>query len=712
MIGKKILQLFYISFTFLLIVKATEISDITFANLSVIALSEAYPHLGWEASFDFSIEDASTIKQGDTFTLNLEHVYRLLLNGDNSSNMTISLDDGTDIFNCYVAQQAAYLYPNTIFVCEAIGNFSAYSLITGNITFGLTFSSGDSAYEYELEGANYYENGTTTVSFGDQMSTDIIFDSSSFDMDFYFISRTTSYDSIEVYYLGMNCPSGHLVGGTETIDFDSTDEGLDIDCSSVQVYVSNEFNDWWLPKSYNETDADTLCFDDTLMISVGESKPEDMLFVNVLQTITSGATTVLHDINMQYTCMDTTYNTTYVTSISTYNMLSIKQGYQAAAAAARNIAIETSSIPITSTTTTGWTGSYTTTYSTESTFVTGSNSETTPEIVYHVETPSTELVSTTTTGWTGSYTTTYSTESTFVTGSNSETTPEIVYHVETPSTELVSTTTTGWTGSYTTTYSTESTFVTGSNSETTPEIVYHVETPSTELVSTTTTGWTGSYTTTYSTESTFVTGSNSETTPEIVYHVETPSTSMVSSTSSSSINTTTLSTVLSLPSSSSITITSSNRTSSVLTSTPGTSIISTISNSLSTVSSSKSSSIVTPPSSIKSDKTTSSTIVPPVIVTSNDVTTSTETVTTESITSSTTTLSSGASSSVPPVSTGDIVSTTTKSTKNSTTSTSSLFSRSQITSESTYVVQSSTSSTSVPQVTQYVGTGNTKKQTG
>ena len=59
---------------------------------------------------------------------------------------------------------------------------------------------------------------------------------------------------------------------------------------------------------------------------------------------------------------------------------------------------------------------------------------TTPEKIYHVDTPSVAvLLSTTTTAGPYDYTTTVSTQSTYVVGSNGMTTPEKIYHVDTPS---------------------------------------------------------------------------------------------------------------------------------------------------------------------------------------------------------------------------------------------------------------------------------------
>ncbi|GAV54687.1 hypothetical protein ZYGR_0AR00100, partial [Zygosaccharomyces rouxii] len=183
--------------------------------------------------------------------------------------------------------------------------------------------------------------------------------------------------------------------------------------------------------------------------------------------------------------------------------------------------------PVLTTEYTPYSGSVTSTYSTESTWVTGTDGKTTPETIYHVETPTTPPVLTTEyTGYSGNITSTYSTESTYVTGTDGKTTPETIYHVETPTTPpVLSTSFTGYNGNGTSTFSTESTWVTGTDGKTTPETIYHVETPTTPpVLSTEYTGYSGNATSTYSTESTWVTGTDGKTTPETIYHVETPTT--------------------------------------------------------------------------------------------------------------------------------------------------------------------------------------------
>ncbi|CAI4043808.1 Sag1p SKDI_10G2110 [Saccharomyces kudriavzevii IFO 1802] len=481
---------------------AANIDDISFSNLEIAPLtSNKQPDQGWTASFDFTIADASSIKEGDEFSLSMPHVYRVKLS-DVSQTTTISLKDGTEAFKCYVSQQAAYLHENTIFRCTALTKLSSYNTIDGSITFSLNFSNGNSKYEYELENAKFFKSGPMLVQLGDQMSDVVSFDSATFTENVLHSGRTTGYDSFESYHLGMRCPNGYFLGGTEKIDYDNSEQNVNLDCSSVQVYSSNDFNDWWFPQSYNDTNADVSCFGSSLWITLDEKLDNgEMVWVNALQSLPAGTNTVDHALQFQYSCFDTIANTTYATQFSTTREFIVYQGKNLATASANTSTTTTGWVSATttgwtSTTTTGWTSIYASTYSTESTVTIGKDTQTTPEVIIHEGTSSTQLASTTKTGWTSTYASTYSTESTVTSGEDTQTTPEVIIHEGTSSTQLASTTKTGWTSTYASTYSTESTVTSGEDTQTTPEVIIHEETPSIQLTSTTvliestTIGWT------------------------------------------------------------------------------------------------------------------------------------------------------------------------------------------------------------------------------
>ncbi|KAK5778554.1 hypothetical protein RI543_004222 [Arxiozyma heterogenica] len=531
------------------ITRAAEITNITFSDLSLAPSGPRNPALAWLTTFNFNIDDASTIRKGDTFSVDLANVYRVKFNNE-SAIMDIKLADGTIAFLCYVSQQGSYKYDTSIFTCIAQEDLTSYNSISGEISFSLSFNNGGSTkYEPELIGAKLFKAGTQSISLNSQLSAIVSFATTINSDRFYSLGRTTTYNSMESYYLNMNCSSGYIISGKETINYDYQNGGYKLDCSSLQVATSNNLNDFLFPLNASTSNIDYFCFDDTVTINVGESAFDSLLFINGLQSAPNNVNSIVHRLDAAYTCMNTIASTTYSTSFSVINTFVVTQGQNYAVVTFDPLPIVSSTlylttntpqIIVTSTTTTGWTGSFRSTYSTETTVITDSLGSTTPEVIIHIETPSTftvpltTITSATTTGWTGSFRSTYSTETTVITDSLGSTTPEVIIHIETPSTftvpltTITSATTTGWTGSFRSTYSTETTVITDSLGSTTPEVIIHIETPSTftvpltTITSATTTGWTGSFRSTYSTETTVITDSLGFTTPEVIIHIETP----------------------------------------------------------------------------------------------------------------------------------------------------------------------------------------------
>lgn len=304
------------------LVFAAEITAISFSGLSYSPLTAYhYPHQGWKASFDFSIKDS--VSKGDYFDLSMAHVYRVKFDNDNSS-MIAQLQDGTQAFQCYVTQQAAYKFEETKLRCAALKELS--SSLSGSISFSLSFSTGGSAYSYELENAGVFHAGTNDVPLGDKMSAPITFDASQFDGDIYTIGRTTTYNNFETYYSAMKCQNGYLLGGVQTINYDKLGHHLNLDCSSAQVYLSDKFNDWSLPLEYEQAGPSVSCSQSILEVSLNHTNENQRLWINALQSVPNGINTIQHDVQLKYSCSDTLKNTVYSTDFHTIVEYTIYQG--------------------------------------------------------------------------------------------------------------------------------------------------------------------------------------------------------------------------------------------------------------------------------------------------------------------------------------------------------------------------------------------------
>ncbi|GAV49769.1 hypothetical protein ZYGR_0R00100, partial [Zygosaccharomyces rouxii] len=101
-------------------------------------------------------------------------------------------------------------------------------------------------------------------------------------------------------------------------------------------------------------------------------------------------------------------------------------------------------------------------------WITGTDGNTTPETIYHVETPTSTGASSTPSGvlsteyspYPGSASSTFSTETTWFTGTDGKTTPETIYHVETPTSIPVKNTPHSWSGGNRTSITDDKTYYT------------------------------------------------------------------------------------------------------------------------------------------------------------------------------------------------------------------------------------------------------------
>ncbi|SCV03581.1 LAMI_0H09318g1_1 [Lachancea mirantina] len=289
------------------VIENVKLSDLSLEKLSV----QAYPHRMWKASFDFVIEQQGQITKGDYFDVAMPTVYRMKFQNDALSE-TIYFDDGTEAFNCSATQQAAYLYDQTVMQCEALSNFGG--TLSGKIAIGVMFSDGGSAYEFELINSKVFSAGQQTVELTPGLQSEIIFESASNEGVYYYDGRTTTYGSMESFYLGLECPNGYILGGKQVINYDPQGHYQCFDCGKAQVKISNQFNDWLFPQTFQNFNGDYICDGSELSLTFGEVPSGYRIWVNNLQSMGNEAT-FIHSVAFDYTCTDTKDQTTFSTSL-------------------------------------------------------------------------------------------------------------------------------------------------------------------------------------------------------------------------------------------------------------------------------------------------------------------------------------------------------------------------------------------------------------
>ncbi|SCU96963.1 LANO_0E14840g1_1 [Lachancea nothofagi CBS 11611] len=358
---------------------AIQISTISFSDLSIESLSsQKLPQKIWKLSFNFKLEAANTVSQDDYFLLNLPHVYRIKF-GDNNDYQYITMADGSQAFRCYASQQAAYKFEDTILRCDAVTNLTFFSSLTGSLTVGIVFSNGGSSYQYELSNAKYFAGGQQTIDFGNGMSASTNFGSAPAFDGYYYEGHTTTYGTMESYYLGFTCPDGYILGGSQIIDYNPDGATGGFDCASAQVQVAEDFNDWFFPTSFQEFEGDFFCNGATLSLSFEKIDPSYRIWVNNLQSLDDSASRVVHSVSLDYTCTNTMSNKTYTTTANQSPVFVIKDGTFTGNGTATGYANSISTT--TTTTTTVWTESYTTT-------TTGSIGSGATVVTIHIDFPS------------------------------------------------------------------------------------------------------------------------------------------------------------------------------------------------------------------------------------------------------------------------------------------------------------------------------------
>ncbi|CCH60815.1 hypothetical protein TBLA_0D03150 [Henningerozyma blattae CBS 6284] len=472
--------LFFYFCLFALFVAKDITNEVFFSNLIIKPQTpEKIPHQGWAISFDFSIGTPSNILKGDTFFLLFPHVYRIKFD-DTDDYLKVLLSNEKEAFSCYPSQQAAYKYENTILTCNALNDLSGLSSVKGTIGFSISFSSGDSVYQYELQNAKYFKSGLMNFQFHN-MNADVSFDSTELSDIVYCAGRTTTYGSMESYYLLMQCPHGYISEGSLVLNFDSSGDGYDLDCDSIQIQLGNSFNDWWFPNSNGDfVSPDVVCFGSNLMVHIEKAKPDYMLWLNALQSIKKGSNIISHELSIGYTCVNTILDYTFSTELETIKSFSIYQGINFATITFESIPIaETPTSSIVNTPSylkTTFTDPSTSSIELQSNLYLASSTLSVPFISLYPENTKASsesskikivdalsqdtrsgtltIFSTIFSYWTGRKIETYSTQITYLVSLQSITIEEHIFYVGIQPGTITLTKYRGWTGSYTNTYST------------------------------------------------------------------------------------------------------------------------------------------------------------------------------------------------------------------------------------------------------------------
>lgn len=202
----------------------------------------------YTATLDWAIPAAADAQIGDTFSLTMDNVYRVRFGSAQVLRLTAG---GTEIARCS-AQNGAYMSARSVMSCTVISPLTLQDA-RGTVSFTTLFGAGGSANPSEIQQANAFQVGSNIVSWNNgELSTTLnlvagAYYPQSSDSDNQFYSHTTSYNYIETISVSDSC-SDYIADATLQL----TVTNVELDCSKLQLYMTNDLNAWFMPKSYSE----------------------------------------------------------------------------------------------------------------------------------------------------------------------------------------------------------------------------------------------------------------------------------------------------------------------------------------------------------------------------------------------------------------------------------------------------------------------------
>ncbi|KAK6202243.1 cell-wall agglutinin N-terminal ligand-sugar binding-domain-containing protein [Scheffersomyces amazonensis] len=221
----------------------------------------------WSIVFDWTISYPS-IQSGDTFSLSLTNLFAVYTPGstyvkrDTTQTVSLAGPDGTVYATCE-------LIPATIvsvaeLQCVGTNAIASGIDVSGSFTLEFVFNAGGSINNPDLQAAKSIVGALNHLSFSDGVNNlpyDVTFVKGSPSISenpnhLVYADRPVpwaNYDSI--YVLGGSCndDNGVTAGALGTLGISSPSGNLD--CSSYQVQVTKDLNDWYFPISSLEQEG-------------------------------------------------------------------------------------------------------------------------------------------------------------------------------------------------------------------------------------------------------------------------------------------------------------------------------------------------------------------------------------------------------------------------------------------------------------------------
>ncbi|EGW34041.1 uncharacterized protein SPAPADRAFT_134874, partial [Spathaspora passalidarum NRRL Y-27907] len=271
----------------------------------------AYP--SWISTLSWKI-DGSTMSPGDTFTLNLPCVFKFT-----TSQTTVNLNVGSVNYATCTFNPGDIVVAFSKLECVLLDTVTPSLDAHGTVNFPVAFNVGGSALSTDLQDSTCFHNGQNTVSYYDgdnKLSTQATFAGGSTDdpSKIVYVNRVVpSLNKQQHYLLGGNCPSGYRSG---SIGMKIQNSGSQIDCSSVQMAITNSLNDWYFPENADENFSYTYSCSSTSFVVNYQNIPAGYRpFIDALVQVNNGVSISMNYVNT-YTCTGSSRSTNNGKTIS------------------------------------------------------------------------------------------------------------------------------------------------------------------------------------------------------------------------------------------------------------------------------------------------------------------------------------------------------------------------------------------------------------
>ncbi|EGW31730.1 uncharacterized protein SPAPADRAFT_141433, partial [Spathaspora passalidarum NRRL Y-27907] len=253
----------------------------------------------WIATLSWKIK-GSNMSAGDTFTLTMPCVFKFT-----TSQRSINLSLGTTNYATCTFNPGDIVVAFSKLECVLSNSVNPRTDSFGTINFPITFNTGGSALDTDIQDSTCFVNGKNVVTFSDgnnKISTSVLFSGGSNEdpEQVVFKSRVIpTLNKQQHFLLAGNCPSGYTSG---TLGMQIVSLGATIDCRSIHMAITNSLNDWFMPKNTKLKFSHTFVCDPVTFVLTYQNIPKGYRpFIDALVSVILGSKVTVIYLN-NYIC--------------------------------------------------------------------------------------------------------------------------------------------------------------------------------------------------------------------------------------------------------------------------------------------------------------------------------------------------------------------------------------------------------------------------